>query len=63
MLGLWVRRAPIDRVTRRVLSTLFKPVIRVLLKLDKKDRKEFKERSMISGLYGVALKSGDSLGS
>jgi SAM-dependent methyltransferase len=61
MLGLWVRRAPMHRVIRRILSVLFKPAIRFLLRMDKNDRKEFKERSMISGLYGVALKSVDPL--
>ena len=55
MLGLWVRRAPMSNSKRKYLSHLLKPVIK---KLIAKDRgvKTFKNRQMITGLWGVAIK-------
>ena len=56
MLGLWVRRAPIAGRKRKLLSLLLKPVIKRLLKKDKKTSVEFKEGQMITNLYGIAFK-------
>jgi SAM-dependent methyltransferase len=56
MLGLWVRRAPIGQLKRKILSNLLKPVIALLIKKDKKINFEFTEGQMITGLYGIASK-------
>jgi SAM-dependent methyltransferase len=56
MLGLWVRRAPMTIRKRNFLSTVLKPIIRKLIKMDKFYPIEFKEGQMITGLSGVAFK-------
>lgn len=56
MLGLWVRRAPMWGTVRRLLSILFMPVIRWLIKRDVKHPIAFSESQMITGLYGLAKK-------
>jgi glycosyltransferase involved in cell wall biosynthesis len=56
MMGLWVRRAPIKRNTRIILSYLFKPIVKYLINQDKKLILTFNEGQMITGLYGVAKK-------
>ncbi|RYD68804.1 MAG: SAM-dependent methyltransferase [Sphingobacteriales bacterium] len=56
MLGLWVRRAPLGVRTRGLLSPLFKPIIKYLIKKDKYFAMDFNESQMITGLYGVAHK-------
>ena len=56
MLGLWVRRAPINPSKRKILSYLLKPVIGLLIKKDNKISFEFTEGQMITGLYGIAYK-------
>lgn len=56
MLGLWVRRAPISSVKRKILSTLILPVFKFLLKKDVNPGRNFKEGQMITGLYGWAKK-------
>lgn len=56
MLGLWVRRSPMKENKRKILSKLIKPVIKLLLKLDKPEQVKFKEGQMITGLYGTAKK-------
>lgn len=55
MLGLWVRRSGISPGKRKILSFLLKPVIGYLLHKDTRP-KFFKESSMITGLYGIAIK-------
>lgn len=56
MMGLWVRRAPISEGKRFLLSLLFKPIIKYLLKRDKVLDYSFSEGQMITGLYGFAKK-------
>lgn len=56
MLGLWVRRSPMNPTKRKVLSFLLKPVINLLVKKDKKVNVNFIEGQMITGLYGIAKK-------
>ncbi len=56
MLGLWVRRSPLGDGSRKYLSYLLKPLIRYLIKKDKKFPVEFIEGQMITGLYGIAFK-------
>jgi 2-polyprenyl-3-methyl-5-hydroxy-6-metoxy-1,4-benzoquinol methylase len=55
MLGLWVRRRPMRRWLRRALSWLLWPVYLLLLRLDRRER-AFGESSMVTGLWGVAVK-------
>jgi SAM-dependent methyltransferase len=56
MLGLWVRRSPMNPKIRNVLSVVVKPIIHFLIKKDKKIKVYFKEGQMITGLYGTAKK-------
>ncbi|MNL00194.1 Demethylmenaquinone methyltransferase [compost metagenome] len=56
MLGLWVRRAPMNPKKRKILSLILKPFILLLIKKDKNLTVNFKEGQMITGLYGVAKK-------
>lgn len=55
MIGLWVRRAPMSRWKRKVLSILFLPVYKYLIKKDLKPN-SFGESTMITGLSGIAFK-------
>jgi SAM-dependent methyltransferase len=54
MLGLWVKRAPMGVSSRKLLTTILKPVIKYLIKKDKNYPTTFKEKQMITGLYGTA---------
>ena len=56
MLGLWVRRAPMNHTKRNVLSFLLKPIILFLIRRDKNIKVNFTEGQMITGLYGTAKK-------
>jgi len=56
MLGLWVRRAPMNARKRKILSLILKPLILFLIKKDKHFTANFIEGQMITGLYGVAKK-------
>lgn len=56
MLGLWVRRAPLRRRKRNLLSIILKPVIKYLIRKDKKTLTNFHESQMITGLFGIAYK-------
>ncbi len=56
MLGLWVRRAPIGNRKRKWLSTMLRPIIKYLIKIDQYDKISFHESQMITGLYGIAKK-------
>jgi len=55
MLGLWVRRKPLSKKKRKFLSLLLKPIIKTLIKKDKRPKK-FKEGTMLTGLYGTITK-------
>jgi SAM-dependent methyltransferase len=54
-IGLFLRRGPIARVPKFLLSTLAIPVVQHLLRLDR-PQSVFKEDSMFTGLYGTAVK-------
>lgn len=56
MLGLWVRRSPMSKKKRQLLSKVVKPIISYLIKLDKSEQVVFKEGQMITGLYGLVKK-------
>jgi SAM-dependent methyltransferase len=56
MTGLWVRRAPMNKVVRKALSFLLMPLIYFLHRSDSGLKVEFKEGTMITGLYGIARK-------
>jgi len=55
MLGLWVKRKPMPEKRRKFLSHLLKPIIKTLIKGDIKPI-SFEESTMITGLYGTAIK-------
>ncbi|RJP75617.1 MAG: class I SAM-dependent methyltransferase [Desulfobacteraceae bacterium] len=56
MLGLWVRRNPYLKWKRKLYSVLLKPVIKRLIQNDIKPS-EYREGTMINGLFGVIRKS------
>jgi len=56
MLGLWVKRSHIPANKRKILFSVLKPIIKYLVKIDKSEQVQFKEGSMITGLYGIAKK-------
>lgn len=56
MLGLWVRRSPMRPMYRRILTFVFKPIIKILIRFDKPKSVNFNEGQMITGLYGTARK-------
>ena len=56
MLGLWVRRRPMGKWWRRILSVIALPVIYFLLHLEKVTQTHFNEGSMITGLSGICIK-------
>jgi len=56
MLGLWVRRAPLSNRRRKLLTALFKPIIKYFIKIDRYSQFEFNQSQMITGLYGTAYK-------
>jgi SAM-dependent methyltransferase len=55
MLALWVRRSKMSKYSRFLLSRMLFPVYYFLIKTDKCPS-EFKERTMITGLCGIAYK-------
>jgi SAM-dependent methyltransferase len=55
MLGLWVRRKPMSKNRRKLFSHIMRPVITLLLRRDVKPA-DFKENTMIPGLYGIVRK-------
>lgn len=56
LLGLWVRRSPMNSRNRKIFSFLLKPIISRLIKRDNLPV-EFKNGQMITGLYGTAQKA------
>ncbi len=56
MLGLWVRRSPMSKSKRKILSRALKPLIKFLLNKDILYTPSFVEGQMITGLYGIAKK-------
>lgn len=56
MLGLWVRRSPMNNRRRKILITFLKPMIRYLIKKDRQTQVSFHESQMITGLYAIAYK-------
>ncbi len=58
MLGLWVRRSPLGRVKRRVLSYALIPCYLWLIRCDRsRPVKVFEESTMLTGLTGTAVKA------
>ncbi len=57
MLGLWLRRRPMNRWLRAGLSYLCWPIVWLLAQLDKQDKVAFIESTMISGIAGTARKA------
>ncbi|WP_338815500.1 glycosyltransferase (plasmid) [Bernardetia sp. Wsw4-3y2] len=55
MLGLWVRRSQITEKKKKVFSKLLKPIIHQLIKRDIKPQ-GFGQETMMTGLYGIAIK-------
>ncbi len=55
MLGLWVRRSPISRVKRYLLSQLFLPIVRYMAEHDN-PRHDFGDHAMFIGVSGTAVK-------
>ncbi|MDP3713012.1 MAG: class I SAM-dependent methyltransferase [Mycobacteriales bacterium] len=55
MLGLWVRRRPMNRWKRAVLSRILVPVVRVLSAKDRRPEL-FREGTMVTGLSATAVK-------
>ena len=58
MLGLWVRRSPMNRLLRYILSLSLLPIIWILIKKDKHNfgHSNFNEGVMIPGLFGICKK-------
>lgn len=57
MIGLWVRRRPMGRRARAVLTFLMLPLVRWLAGKGYRREAEFKESTMITGLSGTARKA------
>jgi len=55
MLGLWVRRRPGSKKIRTLFSIVLWPVVRLLLSMDVRPE-QFRERTMMPGLYGIVRK-------
>jgi SAM-dependent methyltransferase len=56
MLGLYVSRAPMNRVKRRLLKPIYYIWIKGLMRKSKKEAVSFKEGQMITGLNGLCEK-------
>ena len=56
MLGLWVRRRPMGKWSRKILSVIALPVIHFLIQIEKVTQTHFDEGSMITGLSGICIK-------
>jgi SAM-dependent methyltransferase len=59
MLGLWYKRSSLNDISiwnRRMLKILIPLIIKRLMKLHSKEKIEFTEGQMISGIYGIAYK-------
>jgi SAM-dependent methyltransferase len=56
MLGLWVRRRPMKKWKRRILTCILMPLIYGIHQMDKRLLPKFQESTMITGLSGTARK-------
>ena len=56
MIGLWVRRRPMGRAARALLSRLAVPLVRYFVSRDRPPAR-FERNSMITGLGGTAVKA------
>jgi len=56
MIGLYVKRAKINKVMRRLLEYCCLILLRILYRLARKEEVTFTEGQMITGLYGVCRK-------
>jgi SAM-dependent methyltransferase len=57
MLGLWVKRSPMSKNKRKILSHILKPILAFLIRLDKNTDVKFTNGQMITGLYGIVKKT------
>jgi len=55
MLGLWVRRKPMAKRKKTMLSYIVRPFIKGLLRKDSKPL-DYRENTMMPGLYGIVRK-------
>jgi len=56
MIGLWVKRSPMDGRKRKWALKICMPIIKKLLKMEGNSKIEFKEGQMVTGLYGIVKK-------
>jgi len=56
LLGAWVKRSPIRKRYRILLMPIIKIIMLLLIKQSEKEKIQFREGQMITGLYGVAIK-------
>lgn len=56
MLGLWVKRSPMNLKKRKWALKIVKPVIKRLIKMEGNAKISFNEGQMITGLYGLISK-------
>lgn len=58
MIGLWVRRRPMSRMRRNILSVLLFPFYKLLVHCDTPEKVNFTESQMLTGVWGTARKAG-----
>lgn len=56
MIGLYVKRAKLNRVMRKILEFSSLILLRILFSLAKREKITFSEGQMITGIYGVCRK-------
>lgn len=57
MLGLWVKRSPMNSKKRKWAIKLIKPIMKKLIRMEGDSKIQFKSGQMITGLYGTVRKS------
>lgn len=56
MLGLWVKRSPMNGRKRKWATKIVKPLMKKLIKMEGNTNVKFQEGQMITGLYGIVRK-------
>lgn len=56
MIGLWVKRSPMNGKKRNWAVKICKPIIKKLIKMEANTSIRFEEGQMITGLYGIVKK-------
>ena len=59
MLGLWLRRRPLGKRIRWLLSSLMMPLVYLLSQRDKRAATPIQSSTMITGISGTAIKAGN----